>query len=114
MKKTLAALLVLTALAGCDEQFLETIPGTEEYERRQAQIASWEGAVASVGCKLVSEAQYLPVELQSGLTREQVTGILSEKVAANEAVARPEGGYDYVAGPCTPAPQPVPAETTTG
>ena len=35
-------------------------------------LAEFDAAVASIGCRLVTEADYLPVELQTGLSREQV------------------------------------------
>ena len=36
------------------------------------QLAGFDAAVASIGCDLVSESDYIPVELQTGLTRAQV------------------------------------------
>ncbi len=110
MNKTAFAGIGLLLLAGCDDAFLATIPGTEQYIQLEEERRAWEKAVATVNCRLVSEREYLPVELQAGLTRERVTAILSEKIATGEAQALEEGGYRYVGGPCAPAaPAPAPA-----
>lgn len=103
------ALLAVATLSACDDAFLATIPGTDQYIAAQEaaaqaaqEEADWAVAVASVDCKLVSERQYLPVELQTGLTRERVQEILAAKITAGEAVVRADGGYDYTGGPCAP------------
>ncbi len=66
----------------------------------QQNIADYEVAVASIGCRMVSEADYLPVELQTGLTREQTRAITAYQVAAERAVKLPGGGVKLTTGAC--------------
>lgn len=63
-------------------------------------IAEFDAAVASVGCRLVTESDYLPVELQTGLTREQVLDIAKYKLAADQAESLEEGGIVLTTGAC--------------
>ena len=105
MKKTLAALSALGLTAGC----LALPPQDTTPE----MLAGWDAAVASVGCNLVSEKDYLPVELQTGLTREKVIEIAQYKVQLEEAVSLENGGVRSVVGSCAPAPVPEAAPATT-
>lgn len=57
-------------------------------------------AVASIGCEMATEADYLPVELQAGLTREQSTAITSYMLAAGEAERMENGGVKLKTGAC--------------
>lgn len=66
-------------------------------------LAAFDEAVASVGCELVGESDYLPVELQTGLTREQVIQTAAYRVAAEEAVHLEGGGVRLITGACAPA-----------
>ncbi|WP_299848586.1 hypothetical protein [uncultured Roseovarius sp.] len=66
----------------------------------QEQIAAYETAVASIGCEMVHESDYLPVELQAGLTREQTLAITKYQLAADRAVKLPEGGVKLTTGAC--------------
>jgi hypothetical protein len=66
-------------------------------------LAAFDEAVASVGCALVGESDYLPVELQTGLTREQVIQTAAYRVAAEEAVQLESGGVRLITGACAPA-----------
>jgi hypothetical protein len=81
----------LFALAGCD------IPpeGTTA-----ENIAEYELAVASIGCELVGESDYLPVEFQAGLTREQSTAITSYMLSTGKAERLPDGGVKLITGAC--------------
>ncbi|KAG1715397.1 NADH-quinone oxidoreductase subunit D [Nymphon striatum] len=63
-------------------------------------IAEYDAAVASIGCDMVGESDYQPVELQTGLTREQVIEITEYKLARDEAVKRSEGGVRITSGAC--------------
>jgi hypothetical protein len=63
-------------------------------------IANYEAAVASIGCDMVYDSDFLPVELQTGLTREQVTDITKYELAAGNAEAWPEGGVRLITGAC--------------
>ena len=64
------------------------------------QLSFYDDAVASVGCVLVSERQYLPVELQAGLSREQVLDITKQRLALGQAERLEGGGVRLVSGPC--------------
>jgi hypothetical protein len=66
----------------------------------QKDLAAYEAAVASVDCTLVGESDYLPVELQAGLTRQQVKDITSYYLSTEKAVRLPEGGVKLTTGAC--------------
>ena len=91
IRKTLLISAVGVGLAGC------ALPpdGTSAQN-----IADYEAAVASIGCKLVHESDYLPVELQAGLTREQTLAITKYQLAADRAVSLPDGGVKLTTGAC--------------
>ena len=69
----------------------------------QQSLVDFDAAVASIGCELVGESDYLPVELQTGLTREQVIEVAQFRVASEEAVALENGGVRLITGACAPA-----------
>ena len=81
------------ALAGCD------IPpqGTNAED-----VARYQAAVASIGCVLYGESDYLPVELQAGLTRQQTLDLTAFHLATEKAVELDEGGVKLTVGPCAP------------
>lgn len=85
--------VVVTALSGCD------IPpqGTNAQD-----VARFQAAVASIGCEMVGESDYLPVELQAGLTREQTTQLTSYHLATGKAVELETGGARLIVGDCAP------------
>ncbi len=66
----------------------------------QTDLQFFDEAVASIGCSLETEADYLPVELQTGLTRETVQKIAAFKVAADQAETLPSGGIKLTTGAC--------------
>jgi hypothetical protein len=68
----------------------------------QQSLVDFDAAVASIGCDMVGESDYLPVELQTGLTREQVIRVAQYRVAAEAAVNLEGGGIRLVTGDCTP------------
>ena len=106
-------LLPLIATAGC----LALPPeGVDD-----AQLRAFDEAVASIGCNLDYEADYLPVELQTGLTREQVQQVANYRIAAGAGESTEVGGVRLTTGSCTPtaeAPvveaEPAPAPTSAG
>ncbi|ETX29473.1 hypothetical protein [Roseivivax isoporae] len=100
------------ALSACDEAALQAMGGGDTFPT-QADLASYDTAVASIGCQMETEADYLPVEFQTGLTREQVLQITSRKLSRDEAVRLDSGGVRLTTGPCTPAVTPPAAETPT-
>ncbi|WP_338548472.1 hypothetical protein [Roseovarius phycicola] len=79
------------ALAGC------AVPpqGTTAQD-----VTSFEAAVASIGCVLHTEADYLPVELQTGLTREQTQSMAAYVLTAKRAVRLENGGVKLTTGAC--------------
>jgi hypothetical protein len=85
---TLACLGLLTACALPPE-------GVSE-----AELVAFDEAVASINCDLVDETDYLPVELQTGLTREQVIEVAQFRLAAEQAVSLSNGGIRLITGAC--------------
>ena len=63
-------------------------------------IANDEAAVASIGCSLVTEPDYLAVGLQTGLTREQLVEMTQYQLAAKRAETLPAGGIKLTTGVC--------------
>ena len=63
-------------------------------------VSRYQAAVASIGCEMVSEADYLPVELQADLTREQSTAITSYMLSTGQAERLPNGGVKLTTGAC--------------
>ncbi|MDR9394196.1 MAG: hypothetical protein RI571_07700 [Roseovarius sp.] len=64
------------------------------------QIGHYEKAVASIGCELVYDSDYLPVELQADLTRAQVVEITQYQLAAGKAERLANGGVKLTTGAC--------------
>lgn len=92
MKTRLALALLIFPLAGC----LDIPPEGTNAE----MIANYDAAVATVGCQLVSDADYGAVEFQAGLTREQAISISEYKLAREEAVKLENGGIRLTSGSC--------------
>ncbi|MCA0964891.1 hypothetical protein [Salipiger bermudensis] len=87
-------LLPLIATAGC----LALPPqGIED-----AQLRAFDEAVASIGCNLDYEADYLAVELQTGLAREQVQQVANYRIAAGAGESSAAGGFRLTTGSCAP------------
>ena len=63
-------------------------------------IASYDEAVASVGCTLRTEKDYLPVEIQTGMTRQQVLEMTAFKLATDKAVKLDDGSVKLTTGAC--------------
>jgi hypothetical protein len=93
-RAALLAVASLLGLAGC---------GIPPQGVSVEQMGFYDDAVASVGCVLISERQYLPVELQAGLSREQTLAITNQKLALGQAERLEGGGVRLVSGPCAPA-----------
>lgn len=87
----MGAAAAMGIVAGC------TAPpeGTGEQD-----VAKFQVAVASIGCTLKTEADYLPVELQTGLTREQSTQMAAYMVTTERAVRLEGGGIRMTTGAC--------------
>jgi len=67
-----------------------------------AQMAAYDDAVASVGCVMKTEREYLAVELQTGMTREQTIQMGQARMATGAAVPVEGGGVMLVTGRCAP------------
>lgn len=67
-------------------------------------LVLFDAAVASVGCALRTERQYLPVELQTGMPREKIITIAQYRLSWDEARSQADGGVLLVSGPCAPSP----------
>ena len=80
------------ALAACTAGLPEDLP--------EGAAQNFSDAVASVGCVLRTERDYLPVELQTGLTRAQAIEMAQYKIATGEAVSLPDGAVQLVVGEC--------------
>ena len=91
MRKTVfaGACLGLTAACALPPQGVST-----------QDIVAYDTAVASVGCTLVGESDYLPVEFQTGLTRQQVLDITAYKLSSGGAERLPDGGVKLTTGAC--------------
>tara|TARA_R110002012_G_scaffold156551_1_gene317587 strand:+ start:1272 stop:1574 length:303 start_codon:yes stop_codon:yes gene_type:complete len=63
-------------------------------------VANYEAAVASIGCNLITEPDYLAVAFQTGLTRDQVMEMTQFQLAARRAETLPEGGIKLTTGVC--------------
>jgi hypothetical protein len=67
------------------------------------ELVMFDEAVASIGCDLVGESDYLPVELQTGLTREEVIEVAQFRLLNEEAVRLENGGIRLNTGTCAAA-----------
>ncbi|EPX80459.1 hypothetical protein Salmuc_03775 [Salipiger mucosus DSM 16094] len=81
-----------------------------------ADLVAFDEAVASVGCDLVSESDYLPVEFQTGMTRPMLQEIAGYRIATDKGVRLESGGFRLTSGPCAPTapatePAALPSET---
>lgn len=63
-------------------------------------VTAYDDAVASVGCVMRSDKDYLPVEIQTGMTREQVLEMTAFKLANKQAVKLDDGSVKLVTGDC--------------
>lgn len=89
-------------LAGCVPDSGVAPLGIPPNSTSQTDIANYEVAVASIGCNLVSEADYEPVQIQTGLTREQVVSITQYQLQAGKAARIQGGGVQLQTGACKP------------
>ena len=85
------------AVAGCDDV---PMAGATGGIGGSLNVAAYDEAVASLGCELVSDADYGAVEFQAGLNREQTLGITDMKLTRGEAERLADGGVRIIAGPC--------------
>lgn len=69
----------------------------------QDTVSDFMLAASTIGCELVHDSDYAPVEFQAGITREQALEITGFLLAQGDAVSLPDGGVRITAGPCTTA-----------
>ncbi len=89
-------------LAGC----VETTGGTAGGPTPAENAENFDAAVASIGCDLKFESDYLPVELQTGMSREDILKVAASKVRRGQAVALSGGGIRSTIGACAPDAKP--------
>lgn len=82
------AALLLAACGGAPEGVSEEM------------IADYVTAAATIGCEMKYDSDYLPVELQAGLTRQQTLDITTYLLATDRAVNQPDGGVKLTTGAC--------------
>ncbi|MGP6085528.1 hypothetical protein [Antarctobacter jejuensis] len=97
MKRNAFALVAAGLIAGC------VLPEGVTDE----DLSAFDAAVTSIGCDLVDESDYLPVELQTGMPREKLITVSQYKVAQKEAVSLSNGGVRLVTGACAPKVDPA-------
>ena len=66
----------------------------------EQMIAGYTLAASTIGCELKHDSDYVPVELQAGLTRQQALDITSYMLANDQAVSLPDGGAKLTTGAC--------------
>ena len=106
MKTYFAICALPFALAGCVETAgsLGAPAGGMTMAQKSAALDS---AVASIGCDLRFESDYQPVELQTGMTREEIQQVAATKVRKGQAVALKDGGIRLTTGACAEGATPV-------
>lgn len=63
-------------------------------------LARYDAAGKSLGCRLVTEPDYLAAEIQTGLERQQLLDITAYKLSSGGAVRLPDGGVKLTTGAC--------------
>ena len=97
--KRFALFAIPALLAGCVET---TTTGAGGGLSMEDNAANFDSAVASIGCDLKFESDYLPVELQTGMNREEIQKVAASKVRRGQAVALSGGGIRSTVGACAP------------
>lgn len=94
MIRRLQFFLPLAALAAC-----VTPPEGSTID----DVTFFEEAVATIGCTLITDADFRTVEFQAGLTRQQLLDIAGQSLATGRAERADDGkGVRLIAGPCAP------------
>ena len=95
--KSVAGLAALGVLAGCMEAPVTGSSGN------RLDVEAYDAAVASIGCALVTDADYGAVEFQAGMTREEVLALTQRKLSRGQAVQLETGGIRLTTGACAVA-----------
>lgn len=96
IRKTLVAVSIL-ALTACDD--VPYVPGVSMADTAE-KVAAYDAAVASIGCNMVGESDYLAVEFQADLTREESVAFTEAKLSSGKAERLPDGGVRITSGAC--------------
>ena len=59
----------------------------------EEDVAQYDAAVASLGCTIVTEPDYLAAEMQTGLSRAQLLDITAYKLSSDAAEAAARRGH---------------------
>ncbi|MBC7132734.1 MAG: hypothetical protein H5U16_06460 [Roseovarius sp.] len=84
-------LAAIGLLAGC----VVPPPGTTRDD-----LARYEGAAESLNCTLVTEGDFLAMEMQTGLARAQLLDITGRYLSTGGAERLPGGGVKLTTGAC--------------
>jgi hypothetical protein len=63
-------------------------------------LAIYEGAARTLNCTLVTEGDFLAMEMQTGLARQQLLDITGRYLSTGGAERLPDGGVKLTTGAC--------------
>ena len=66
----------------------------------EQDLGRYDAAVASLGCTLVTEPDYLAAGMQTGLSRAQLLDVTAYKLSSDAARRLPGGGIELTTGAC--------------
>jgi len=66
----------------------------------EADIARYDAAARTLGCTLVTEGDYLAMEIQTGLVRQQLLDLTAYRLSTGGAARLPSGGVKLTTGAC--------------
>ncbi|HKL64496.1 MAG TPA: hypothetical protein VJ886_00170 [Roseovarius sp.] len=84
-------LCALVALASC----AAPPPGTTAED-----VARFDAAARSLGCTVRDEGDYLALEIQTGLARQQLLDLAAYRLTTGGAERQPDGGVKLTTGAC--------------
>lgn len=99
MNRMFALALCVPLVAGCNPELQAAFSGLPKGVVAE-DVVLFDDAVASIGCALTTEGDYLATEFQTGFPREKVQSIASYQVSKREAVITTSGGFQLVTGAC--------------
>jgi len=70
-------------------------PGTTSED-----VARFDAAAGSLGCTLRDEGDYLALEIQTGLARQQLLDLAAYRLSTGGAERLPDGGVKLTTGAC--------------
>jgi hypothetical protein len=63
-------------------------------------MSTYDAAVASIGCDVITERHYLPLELQTGFSREQLIEMGRYRISKDAGLPIAGGGMRLYSGAC--------------